>query len=75
MPSSGGKAVRIGDRVDSFYGAYEFVGNDTLVFVDFDRALLSAPADGTGGSVGPALNRAANQVASEVAAWIGNSSA
>ncbi len=30
-----------------------------------------APADGTAGSVGPAINRAANQVAGEVAKWIG----
>jgi len=30
-----------------------------------------APADGTAGTVGPALNRAANQVAIEAARWIG----
>ena len=30
-----------------------------------------APADGTAASVGPALNRAANQVALDVAKWIG----
>jgi cholesterol transport system auxiliary component len=35
------------------------------------RFVASAPADGTGASVGPALNRAANQVAMEVAKWIG----
>jgi cholesterol transport system auxiliary component len=39
------------------------------------RFTASVPADGTGGSVGPALNRAANQVAQEVAKWIGNSGA
>jgi cholesterol transport system auxiliary component len=38
------------------------------------RFIAAAPADGTATSVAPALNRAANQVASEVAAWIGNSS-
>jgi cholesterol transport system auxiliary component len=31
----------------------------------------NAPADGTGATVGPALNRAANQVALDVARWIG----
>jgi len=35
------------------------------------RFVATAPADGTGASVGPALNRAANQVAMEVAKWIG----
>jgi cholesterol transport system auxiliary component len=35
------------------------------------RFVATAPADGTGPSVGPALNRAANQVALDVAKWIG----
>ena len=35
------------------------------------RFVATAPADGTGASVGPALNRAANEVAMEVAKWIG----
>lgn len=35
------------------------------------RFTASAPADGTALSVGPALNRAANQVALDVARWIG----
>jgi cholesterol transport system auxiliary component len=35
------------------------------------RFEATAPADGTGASVGPALNRAANEVAREVAQWIG----
>jgi cholesterol transport system auxiliary component len=35
------------------------------------RFVASVPADGSGASVGPALNRAANQVATEVAQWIG----
>ena len=39
------------------------------------RFTATAPADGTAASVGPALNRAANQIAGEVAAWIGNSGA
>jgi len=35
------------------------------------RFTASAPADGTGASVGPALNHAANEVAMQVAQWIG----
>lgn len=39
--------------------------------VETRRFTASAPSDGTAVSVGPALNRAANQVAGEVARWIG----
>lgn len=39
--------------------------------VEARRFTASAPADGTGASVGPALNSAANQVAMQVAQWIG----
>jgi cholesterol transport system auxiliary component len=35
------------------------------------RFIATAPADGTGPSVGPALNHAANEVALDVAKWIG----
>jgi cholesterol transport system auxiliary component len=35
------------------------------------RFEATAPANGTGASVGPALNHAANQVAMDVAKWIG----
>ena len=35
------------------------------------RFTAAAPADGTAASVAPALNRAANQVAQDVARWIG----
>lgn len=35
------------------------------------RFVASAPADGTGASVGPALNHAANEVAQQIAQWIG----
>ena len=35
------------------------------------RFEASVPADGTAASVGPALNAAANQVAAQVAAWVG----
>jgi cholesterol transport system auxiliary component len=39
--------------------------------VETRRFEARAPADGTAGTVGPALNQAANQVALEVAGWIG----
>lgn len=39
--------------------------------VESRRFTATAPSDGTGLTVGPALNRAANQVAGEVARWIG----
>ena len=39
--------------------------------VETRRFSASAPADGTAATVGPALNRAANQVSLEVARWIG----
>ena len=39
--------------------------------VESRRFTAAAPADGTAASVGPALNRAANQVALDVAKWIG----
>jgi cholesterol transport system auxiliary component len=39
--------------------------------VETRRFTGSAPADGTAPTVGPALNRAANQVALDVARWIG----
>ena len=43
--------------------------------VETRRFTATAPADGTAGTVGPALNRAANQVARDVAQWIGSSGA
>jgi cholesterol transport system auxiliary component len=39
--------------------------------VESRRFIATAPTDGTAASIGPALNRAANQVAVEVARWIG----
>jgi len=39
--------------------------------VETRRFTATAPADGTGATVGPALSRAANQVALDVAKWIG----
>ena len=40
--------------------------------VETRRFEAHAPADGTAATVGPALNAAANQVAADVAAWVGN---
>jgi cholesterol transport system auxiliary component len=40
--------------------------------VETRRFTATAPSDGTAASVGPALNRAANQVALDVAKWIGS---
>lgn len=39
--------------------------------VETRRFEASAPSDGSAASIGPALNRAANEVAIEVAQWIG----
>ena len=39
--------------------------------VESRRFTATVPADGTSTTVGPALNRAANQVAGEIARWIG----
>lgn len=39
--------------------------------VEARRFTATVPADGSAGTVGPALNQAANQVAAEVAKWIG----
>lgn len=39
--------------------------------VETRRFTATAPADGTAATVGPALNRAANQVALDVAKWVG----
>lgn len=39
--------------------------------VESRRFTATAPSDGAAASVGPALNRAANQVATEIARWIG----
>ena len=43
--------------------------------VESRRFVANQGADGTAATVGPALNRAANQVAREVAQWIGSSGA
>ena len=55
--------------VVQFDGALSSAGGTR---VETRRFEASVPSDGTGASIGPALNRAANEVAAEVAAWVGN---
>ena len=50
-------------------GALSRVGGTSRV--ETRRFEASVPADGTAASVGPALNAAANQVAAQVASWVG----
>ena len=38
--------------------------------VEARRFTATAPSDGSAGSVGPALNQAANDVANQVADWV-----
>jgi cholesterol transport system auxiliary component len=58
-----------GQVVVQYDGALSTVGGSR---VETRRFTATVPADGTAASVGPALNRAANQVATEVAGWVGN---
>ena len=57
-----------GQVVVQYDGALSVAGGSR---VETRRFTATAPADGTSATVGPALNRAANQVALEVAKWIG----
>ena len=59
-----------GQVVVEYDGALSTAGGNR---VEARRFVATAPADGTAASVGPALNRAANQVAADVASWVGNS--
>jgi cholesterol transport system auxiliary component len=58
-----------GQVVVQFDGALSTVGGTR---VETRRFEATAPSNGSGASVGPALNRAANEVAGKVAAWVGN---
>ena len=58
-----------GQVVVRFDGALSTAGGTRVETRRFEAA---APSDGTGRTVGPALNRAANEVALEVASWIGS---
>ena len=60
-----------GQVVVQYDGALSAAGGTR---VETRRFTATAPADGTAGTVGPALNNAANQVAGEVATWVGGSS-
>ena len=60
-----------GNVVVEYDGALSTAGGSR---VETRRFVATVPADGTAATVGPALNRAANQVAGEVASWIGGSS-
>jgi cholesterol transport system auxiliary component len=59
-----------GQVVVTYDGSLSTAGGNR---VETRRFTATAPADGTAASVGPALNRAANQVALDVAKWIGSS--
>jgi cholesterol transport system auxiliary component len=61
-----------GQVVVTYDGSLAVAGGNR---VETRRFTASAPADGTAATVGPALNRAANQVAIDVAKWIGSSGA
>lgn len=58
-----------GQAVVRFDGALSTAGGTR---VETRRFEASAPTDGTAQTIGPALNRAANEVALEVANWIGS---
>ena len=57
-----------GQVVVAYDGALSTAGGTR---VETRRFTATAPADGTAASVGPALNRAANQVAPKSRKWIG----
>lgn len=59
-----------GQVVVTYDGSLSTAGGNR---VETRRFTASTPSDGTAASVGPALNRAANQVAQDVAKWIGSS--
>jgi cholesterol transport system auxiliary component len=63
-----GYDAQTGQVTVEYDGALSTAGGNR---VDTRRFVATAPADGSAASVGPALNRAANQVAADVAKWIG----
>jgi cholesterol transport system auxiliary component len=63
-----GYDTQTGSVVVRYDGALSTAGGTR---VETRRFEASAPADGTAATVGPALNAAANQVAVEVAQWVG----
>ena len=63
-----GYDAQSGQVMVEYDGALSTAGGNR---VETRRFVATAPADGSAASVGPALNRAANQVAADVAKWIG----
>jgi cholesterol transport system auxiliary component len=63
-----GYDAQTGQVIVEYDGALSTMGGNR---VDTRRFVATVPADGTAATVGPALNRAANQVASDVAKWVG----
>jgi cholesterol transport system auxiliary component len=63
-----GYDAQLGAVLVRYDGALSGTGGTRVVTRRFEAQV---PADGTAGTVGPALNAAANQVAAEVAAWVG----
>ena len=63
-----GYDAQAGQVVVQYDGALATAGSNQ---VQTRRFTATAPSDGSAGSIGPALNRAANQVALDVAKWIG----
>jgi len=63
-----GYDAQTGQVIVEYDGALSTMGGNR---VDARRFIATVPSDGTAASVGPALNRAANQVATDVAKWVG----
>lgn len=63
-----GYDAQSGQVIVEYDGALSTMGGSR---VDTRRFVATAPADGTAATVGPALNRAANQVSADVAKWVG----
>jgi cholesterol transport system auxiliary component len=63
-----GYDAQLGAVLVRYDGALSSEGGTRVVTRRFEAQV---PADGTARTVGPALNAAANQVAAEVAAWVG----
>jgi cholesterol transport system auxiliary component len=63
-----GYDAQTGQVVVEYDGALSTAGGNR---VDTRRFVATVPADGSAASVGPALNRAANQVAADVSKWVG----
>ena len=63
-----GYDAQTGQVIVEYDGALSTMGGSR---VDTRRFVATVPADGTAASVGPALNRASNQVAADVAKWVG----